>query len=130
MAQVLQLLVFCLVIIGPFLAAAILSGRAEGALFLIYPVAATIPAGLLVFLVFVPAEKLLEVAGLSDLKNPVVPAVGGLAGVLLMLLHARRPRQKPLNLVTRAGGAFVLGAMMGAAWRLSGGIIRYFGWNA
>lgn len=126
MHDFLRLIAFCLLVIAPFLALAILSGQAEGALFLIYPIAATIPACFLVFLFFIPTEKLLESDGLSDWKNVVVPSVGGFAGVLLMLLYDWRFRQKSTNLVIRAVGVFVVGMVLGIAWRLSEGLIRSF----
>ncbi len=140
MTEVLLRIAACIVVLAaPFALAAILTGKAEGTLYLIFPMIAAIPAFLIMALVFVPIENLLISNGMATYKNWLVPLVGAIAAGILAVLF-----QKLLSGASKeATAAFSwaspqvwamaavfmgFGAVLGFVWRLSDWLATYFGW--
>jgi hypothetical protein len=129
-------IVACMTIIAlPFALLAIASGKAEGLIWLMFPIVFAIPALALLALVFVPVETLAGATGLS--RNVAVISAGALGGAFIWLalrgLQATAQGKPlasvfdPLSLKLMLVWA-VLGALLGCLWRLSEWLARSFGW--
>ena len=128
-----------LLLTAPFALAALLSGKAGGTLYLIFPFVAAIPAALLIGLVFVPVEGLASWGGRSGSLNWLVPLVGAIVGGLAAAGYQcleRLTQAKPAGEIfgdLRVWGVIavfgLLGAVVGAIWRLAAWAVRYFGWT-
>ena len=134
----LRVLVCALLVTLPFAAATFLTGKAEGALYSIFPLLAALPAGLLIGFVFAPVEGLAGYGGRSASLNWLVPLAGALVAGLLCAAYHYLYALTQLKSGIAAFGDFrvwgviavfaVLGAMLGGLWRGSAWLVRYFGW--
>lgn len=123
----LRLIVAIGIIVLPFLALALLSGSAEGMIWMIFPVLFTIPALLGAVLVFAPLEWILNRQGMGHMKNTLVPLAGGLltpaAFNLLGTVAGWNPGTQLLSRPTATFLSFgllaALGAIWGCYWRLT-----------
>ena len=130
-----RLLISSAIVTAPFCLLAVMSGRAGGLLWLMFPVV-YLPVFLAAaVVVFIPVEELT-----SARDWPVVPALivaGAVLGALVALLAASRGRNGSVivadiasgNVAVIGGilGLVAVGATMGAVWRLSVHVIRHLG---
>ena len=137
MTLILLRIVACVaMIVMPFVLLALASGRAEGALWLIFPVVLAVPALSLLALVLVPVEAVAGAHGLS--KNVTVIGTGAAGGAVIwlgMLGLQASAQGKPLTAALTAGLALkttviwmAVGALLGCFWRVSEWIVRSLGW--
>ena len=127
----------CMVIIAlPFVLLAFASGKADGLLWLIFPVVAAAPALLLLALVFAPVEALADARGLP--RTQTVLIAGAIATSLVWLAFqflSAWSQGKPVASILASGIGLrtliiwiVLGVLLGAIWRGSEVLARWFGW--
>ena len=129
----------CLVVLViPFALLAIASGKAEGLIWLMFPVVLAAPALFLLAIVFAPVEAIADARGIS--KDVAVPLSGGIAGggIWLAMLGQsaanRRTRAKPAKAGSMVVGTTLvwtaLGILLALVWRGSEYLARWFGWLA
>lgn len=136
MIVILLRILACMAVIAlPFALLAIASGKAEGLIWLMFPVVLAIPALALLALVFVPVETLSSAAGLS--RNAAVISAGALGGAVIWLaLRAAQAFSQGKPFVFIFDGQTLalmlvwagLGALLGCLWRASEWLARSFGW--
>ena len=124
-----RLLISLALLCAPFALLVIGSRRAEGLIWLMFPVVGGIPALLGALLIFAPLEGYLNARGLGHLKNVAIPLAGTVLIVIftIAVLAVSGNLAKSLARISSGGvsaiGAFVLwsaaGAIWGAVWRLS-----------
>ena len=124
------------VIALPFVLLALASGKQEGMLWLIFPVIAATPALLLLACVFAPVEAFADARGLP--RTQAVLIAGAIATSLLWFavqLLSAWSQGKPLSSILASGIGLrtliiwiILGVLLGAIWRGSEGLARWFGW--
>jgi hypothetical protein len=119
----------------PFGILAILTGKAEGIIWLMIPFVLMIPVLFVCAMIFGFFEKLSASFGLP--AGVVVPLVGSILGGLVVFL-ASQVRTSTLAQDIRAGsleaiasviGIILAGAVVGIVWRLTPRISEYFGWG-
>jgi hypothetical protein len=130
-----RLLVSSVIVTVPFCLMAVMSGRSGGLLWLLFPVV-YLPVFLAAAVgVFIPVERLSRAW-----DWPAVPALvvaGAALGALVSLMAASRGRKRSVIWAEVASGnravigsilgLVVIGAAMGAVWRLSGYVVQYIG---
>lgn len=120
----------------PFVILALGSGKAEGLIWLMFPIVLALPALALLALVFAPVEALAVAGGLS--KNRTVIVAGALGGAFIWLsmvgLQAAaqgKPVLSVLGSTVAIRTTFIwmaMGAVLGCLWRASEWLARSFGW--
>ena len=137
----LRLLVTLVLLSAPFLlyVAATARGKADNALWLMYPIVLAIPTAIGGLFVLAPLEAILDARGARHLKDVVIPAAGGALVLLVLGVTWQRGRRRRAAAARRATAgrvsrrrpqlwAFLLGGVIGvvwgALWRLSEWIAR------
>lgn len=124
------------ILVLPFAFLALASGKAEGMIWLIFPVVLAAPALGLLALVFAPVEAIAAANGLSKNFLVIIAGVVGAALIWLSLLALQASAQgKPILELIATGIALrttliwmALGALLGCIWRASEWLARTFGW--
>jgi cation transport ATPase len=119
----------------PFFVLALSYGKAEGAIWLMFPVILFIPVLILCLLVFAPVEGLAKKIGLDP--NVVVPIVGGCIGAVVVVLAIKFSKNPDVvskflrgdfNTVAAAIGIILAGAAVAGAWRVSLSVLKSLRW--
>lgn len=132
----LRILACAVMLVLPFALLAMASGKAEGLIWLIFPIVLAVPALALLALVLVPVEAVAAANGAS--KNVAAIAAGavGAAAIWLGMLALQALSQgKPILTHMTSGVGLkttlvwmLLGALLGGLWRASEWLVRYLGW--
>jgi hypothetical protein len=111
---------FCL----PIILFAVLSGKPDNMMFVLFPVFGAIPAIIAALVLFVPLESVLDARGMPQYKNVLVP-VAGASVVFIFTLVTGLAAGSLGTMITRlstggsaAWGAYVLWSVLGAVWGL------------
>ena len=131
----LRVLATAALLTAPFVVLAVLSGKAEGALWLMLPFILLVPILFAALVVFLPAERLSAALGLS--ANVTIPVLGGVLGALVAFAAFGRAREIVLakfvsgDLATIGAviGIVTAGVLIGLAWRMSAWALAKWGWN-
>jgi sterol desaturase/sphingolipid hydroxylase (fatty acid hydroxylase superfamily) len=119
----------------PFVLLALSHQRAEGAIWLMFPVILFIPVLVGSLFVLAPAEALSKSFGLNP--NIVLPLVGGCVGALVVAVAIKwssnpealnRLLSGDVTTVGAAIGIVLVGAVIGVAWRVSLWILKSLQW--
>ena len=134
--MLLRILVSAAILTIPFAILAIVSGKAEGAIWLMIPFIGLLPVLLLSSLLFIPVERLSARYGLSP--NLAVVLIGVGIGALIAVAatyFGKEPsvvlgklRSGDISTIGAYLGMLLAGAMIGASWRASKLLTAYFGW--
>jgi hypothetical protein len=120
---------------APFVLAALSYGKAEGMIWLMFPVVLFIPVVLGSVLLLAPLEALVTKVGLNP--NIALPIFGALVGVVVVavaLSNSKNPKVMSQllagepTMVGAAAGIILLGAVVGGAWRLSLWVVKSLNW--
>ena len=134
--MLIRLLVSAAALTLPFGILAIMSGRAEGLVWLMVPFIGLVPVFLVTaVLVFVPIEKVTGSYGWSPL--PALMVAGGMLGALVAFLATYFGKKKAtvlaeiasgdLSIIGAIVGIVLLGAAMGLVWHYSRRAAEHFG---
>jgi hypothetical protein len=119
----------------PFVLLALSYQRAEGAIWLMFPVILFIPVLAGSLFVLAPAEALSKTFGVNP--NIVVPLVGGCVGALVVAVAIKwsnnpdaldRLLSGDPTTVGAAVGIVLVGAVIGVVWRLSLWVVKSLQW--
>jgi hypothetical protein len=133
-----RLLLSAAILTVPFGVLAMLSGKAEGLVWLMIPFIALVPIFLVAAVIlFIPIEKLGMAYGWSPL--PGLLTAGSALGALVAFLAVYFGNKKSvvlaeiaagdLKVIGSLGGLVMLGAAMGAVWHYSQRVAEHFGLN-
>ena len=127
--------VISLMLTAPFVLAALSYGKAEGMIWLMFPVILFIPVLLGSLILLAPFEAVVTKMGLSaNIALPIFGAVVGAVVVAVALYSSKNPKVVPELLggdpamVGAAAGIVLLGAVVGGAWRLSLWVLKSLNW--
>jgi hypothetical protein len=134
--MLLRLLISAAILTVPFGILALLSGKADGLIWLMIPFIGLVPVFLVAaVLVFIPIEKLAAAFHWSPVSALMV--AGGLIGTLIAFLAAYFGKKRAtiiadfasgdLTVIGSIIGIVVLGIAMGAVWHLSRRVIEHWG---
>ena len=131
-----RLLVSAAILTVPFGVLALLSGKAEGLVWLMIPFIGLVPVFFVAaLLVFIPIEKLAANFGWSPV--PALMVAGGMLGILIAFLATYFGKKKSavladiasgdLKVIGAIAGLVILGVAMGVIWHFSRRAIEHFG---
>ena len=127
--------VVAIMLTAPFVLLAMASGKADGLIWLMFPVVLFVPVVLASLLLFAPFEALVEKLGLN--ANILLPIFGALLGaiVVAIALKASNNPQVMGKLLSgdpavagAAAGIVLVGAVVAGVWRLSLWALKSVNW--
>ena len=134
-AILLRAVVVAVMLTAPFVLLAISQKQAGGLLWLLFPIVLLVPVVLASLLLFAPFEALVEKMGLN--ANLWLPIFGGLLGAIVVAVALKTSKNPQVMTKLLAGdpstvgamaGIIVVGAVVGAAWRLSLWALKSLHW--
>ena len=127
--------VMAILLTAPFVLLAMASGKADGLIWLMFPVVLFVPVVLASILLFAPFEALVEKLGLN--ANILLPIFGALLGAIVVAVALRTSNNpqaiaKLLSgdpaVVGAAAGIVLVGAVVAGVWRLSLWALKSVNW--
>jgi len=127
--------VVTLILTAPFVLLAISHGKADGLLWLMFPIFLFVPVFLACVLLFAPFEAVVVKMGLN--ANILVPMFGGLLGAIVVAVALKTSKNPQVMSKLLAGDVTTVGSMAGiilagaavaGAWRVSLWALRSLHW--
>ena len=127
--------VVAILLTAPFLLLAMGRGKADGLLWLLFPIVFFIPVLLASVLLFAPVEAAAEKLGLNP--NLWLPVFGGVLGAIVVAVALKTSKNPQVmskllsgdpTTVGSAAGIILVGAGVAGAWRLSLWALKSAGW--
>ena len=134
-AILLRAIVVAVILTAPFVLLAISQGKADGLLWLMFPIVLLVPVVLASLLLFAPFEALVERMGLN--ANIWLPIFGGLLGAIVVAVALKTSKNPQVMTKLLAGDPSTVGSMAGiiltggvvaGAWRLSLWVLKFIHW--
>ena len=136
MSQVLlRAAVMAILLTAPFLLLAMASGKADGLIWLMFPVVLFVPVVLASILLLAPFEALVEKLGLN--ANILLPIFGGLLGAIVVAVAIKTSNNPQVMgkllsgdpaVAGAAAGIVLVGAVVAGVWRLSLWALKSVNW--
>ena len=133
--MLLRAAVVAIMLTAPFLLLAMGRGKADGLLWLMFPMVLFVPVLLVSVLLFAPFEVAVEKFGLNP--NIWLPVFGGLLGTIVVAIALKTSKNPQVMAKLLAGdpstvgsmaGIIIAGAATAGAWRLSLWALKSVNW--